>query len=82
MNGYIQSHLLRALEEALVETAAQLAVRGPRGLFTGLSFPVQNGYVTVAQLGSESAGILLGSMNVGGMTYHAFYSTQRPTPRP
>ena len=80
MNGYIQSHLLRALEEALVETAARLAAEGARGAFAGLSFPVKNGYVTVAQLGSETAGILMGSMNVGGMTYHAFYSTNKPMP--
>ncbi|MCG5054494.1 MAG: hypothetical protein KA712_16135 [Myxococcales bacterium] len=42
---YLQSSLWRYIEEALAETIAQVGAIGFRNFFTGLRFPVANGYV-------------------------------------
>jgi hypothetical protein len=78
-NGYIKSHLLRYLEEALAETVAQVTVRGWREAVVGITFPVKNGYVTVAEMRAEAAGILLGPINVSGMAYKVFFSSTAPS---
>jgi len=72
-NGYNKSYWLRYLEEALAETVAQLGVNGAKGLLTGIRFPVANGYVTITQLGTEAAGVALGPIIVGGMTYNVLF---------
>jgi hypothetical protein len=54
-----------AIWEATAETVAQLMVNGPKGLWTGLSFPLENGYVTLGEFAREGAS--LGSIVVGGI---------------
>ena len=48
-------------------------------MLEGISFPVKNGYVTVARMGTEVKGILLGPINVGVSTYRAFFSSTPPS---
>jgi hypothetical protein len=69
LGGYNRSYLLRYLEEALAETYALVRTKGLGSTFEGISFPVKAGYVTVAKMGHELTGILLGSINVSGNTY-------------
>ena len=47
--SYTRSSLRFAasFEEALAESFAQVSVNGLRGVFTGIVFPVRNGYVTL-----------------------------------
>jgi hypothetical protein len=73
--GYSYSYLLRYLEEALAETLSRFKVSGRNisSLKTGVSFPVENGYVTLRAMGSEAAGILLGPVTGGGMAFNAFF---------
>lgn len=79
VNGYQRSFLLRYLEEALAETAGQVSVNGFRSAVQGITFPVRNGYVTIAEMRTEAIGVLLGPINVGGMTYRVFYSPNAPS---
>lgn len=51
--SYMRSSLRRYLEEALAETAAQLGVHGFRQFFTGVRFPVRNGYVFLWRGGAD-----------------------------
>jgi RHS repeat-associated protein len=55
--AYNNSHLLRYIEEALAEGAAQLLTNG--SLIEGLSFPVTNGYVNPAFVVIEGSGIVV-----------------------
>ncbi|HEV2864855.1 MAG TPA: hypothetical protein VGX48_27930 [Pyrinomonadaceae bacterium] len=80
-NGYSKSYILRYLEEALAETAAQVGVHGLRNAVEGITFPVKNGYVTLAGMRTEAAGMMLGPVNVGGMVYRAYFSTFPPSER-
>ena len=73
INGYKKSYLLRYLEEALAETIAQVGVNGFRNVFEGVSFPVANGYVSIAQMAGEAAGMLLGPINVSGMAFRVYF---------
>ncbi len=77
MEGYNRSYLLRYLEEAIAESNMILRTKGIGGMLEGISFPVKNGYVMIAKMGTEVKGILLGPINVGMVTYRAFFS---PTP--
>ncbi|HYP28877.1 MAG TPA: hypothetical protein VE262_19345 [Blastocatellia bacterium] len=56
-SAYWKSAFLQYLEEAMAETIAQLRVNGLSGLFTGIRFPIQNGYVSIQQLGAEVGNI-------------------------
>jgi hypothetical protein len=47
----------------------------------GIKFPIAAQYTTVAALGGEVAGLLLGPINVGGMIYNAYHATARPHDR-
>lgn len=80
-NGYFKSYILRYLEEALAETVAQVGVNGFRHAVEGITFPVKNGYVTLAGMRTEAAGMLLGPVNVGGMVYRVYLSTFPPSER-
>ena len=80
-NGYLKSYLLRYIEEALAETVAQVTVKGWREAMVGVAFPVKNGYVTVAGMKSEVAGIMLGPVNVAGMVYKAVFNYTAPSRR-
>jgi hypothetical protein len=80
--SYSKSSLSRYLEEALAETYAQLSVNGLRGLWSGIGFPVHNGYVTLVGVGGvlpEFVGLLAGSFNACGQTWRMYYSNQTPT---
>jgi len=61
---YSRSALLRYLEEALAEGYGQFKVHGLSHALRAYRFPVQGGYVTVAQLGGE--GQAIGAITVGG----------------
>jgi len=76
--GYNRSYLLRYLEEAIAQSNALLHTRGLGGALEAIRFPVKNGYVTVAKMGTEASGLLLGPINVGGAAYQAFFS-DRPS---
>jgi hypothetical protein len=78
-NAYEKSYLLKYLEEAIAETVAQVGVNGVRSGLRGVTFPVKNGYVTLAEMGREVQGILLGPINVGGIAYSAYYAANRPS---
>ena len=70
-DGYRKSYLLRYLEEAFAQGYANLRVFGD-GFIDALTFPVQNNYVTVAQMAIEVRGHLMGTINVGGILYQVF----------
>jgi hypothetical protein len=73
-NSYLQSYILRYLEEALAETFAQVKGNGWHSFFKGISFPFgENGYVTLASMGNEAKGILLGPISVGGMIFNVYF---------
>jgi hypothetical protein len=76
MEGYNRSYLLRYLEEALAQTYALVHSRGPGFAIEGIRFPVRNGYVTVAKMGQEAAGVLLGPINLGGTFSYLVYFYQ------
>lgn len=74
-NSYLKSYLLRYIEEALAQTVAQVRSGNWRMIFEGIKLPLGNeGYVTVAKIGVEATGILLGPINVGGMIFRVYYS--------
>ena len=73
VNSYTQSFILQYLEEALAETIAQAGVKGMRGVITRIKYPINGGYMTVAEIGTELKGILIGPINVGGATYMVAY---------
>jgi hypothetical protein len=60
---YSRSNVMRYAEEAIAESAAQLATRETTGqstmqaIKTGLAFPLENDYVTAKDLAIESAGV-------------------------
>lgn len=63
------------MEEALAETYGQLRGYGlgKEQLLKGIKFPLGTKYeVTIAQLGAEVRGVLLGPITVGGMVYNVF----------
>lgn len=66
-------NIIKFLEEAIAEGVAQLTVHGVRSALKSVTFPVKNGYVTLAELGAEARGILLGPINVGGMNFLAYF---------
>ncbi len=53
-SSYMRSSLWRYIEEALAETVAQVGVNGIRQFFTGIRFPVQNGYMYLTKGGGYS----------------------------
>jgi hypothetical protein len=79
LNSYTQSFILQYLEEALAESIAQASIQGARGILTGLRFPINGGYMTVAELGAEIKGILIGPINVGGASYLVAYELTSPS---
>jgi len=78
INSYKKSYILRYLEEAIAETVAQLAVN--KNFITGIKFPVKNGYVTIAELAAEAAGVLMGPVNIAGQACTAKFSGSEPPP--
>jgi hypothetical protein len=72
--------LLRYVEEALCETYALIRMSGfsLKSLVEGIRFPIRDQYTTIAAMGKETVGILLGPINVGGMTYNVYYASPKP----
>jgi hypothetical protein len=73
----------------MAESFAQVAVHGLRGLMTGITFPVRNGYVSLLvrqvthngvlmPVVPEAAGLYLGIVNVNSWLWDVYYSPQRP----
>ena len=83
-NAYVNSQLMRYLEEALAETVAQVGVNGFRAAVDGIKFPVKNGKVyaiSLAGMRTEAVGILLRPVNVGGMIFNVYFSLGADKPR-
>jgi hypothetical protein len=76
-NSYLKSYLLRYIEEAIAESSAHVRLNGFswQNLLEGYKFPVgEEGYVTVAKMGVEVKGILLGPINVSGMVFNVYFA--------
>ena len=75
MGAYKRSYILRYIEEAAAEAYAFSRTGGPQaGELTAIQFPLNGNYgITVAKMGQEAKGVLLGPVTVGGATYNAFY---------
>ena len=71
-SAYWRSALMRYLEEAMVESYAQLRAQGLSGVLTGIRFPIKRGYVTLSALKSE--GTAIGTLTVGGAQFTVFVS--------
>lgn len=72
MTMYEHSAFLQYLEEALAEGYGQLKVHGLGKAIAAYRFPVQRGYVTVAQLKGE--GQALGAIVLGGSLFYVSIS--------
>ena len=75
-SSYWRSAFMQYLEEGLAETIAQLRVNGLQGLFTGIKFPVANGYVTVQALVCEGAAI--GTIAIGTEQFSVQFIPGKP----
>ncbi|EPG2867980.1 hypothetical protein QEG60_004415 [Pluralibacter gergoviae] len=78
-SAYYKSFILRYLEEAFAETIGQLRANGMsyKYIVRGFKFPIADNYeITFTALRHEMAGILLGPVVVGGITYNVFYGMQ------
>ena len=78
VNSYYRSSFSQYLEEAVAETVAQVGVNGFKAAFRGVTFPVQNGYVTLVRRHedtglrgtlTEVGGILAGGFLIGDMAF-------------
>ena len=76
MNGYNKSFLLRYLEEAIAETAAQVGVYGFKNAVVGVRFPIKGNYVSLAAMKTEIKGIFLGPINCGAASYRAYLTNE------
>jgi hypothetical protein len=74
-SGYQKSAILRALEEALAEGVSQLRINGFGSAIKAWRFPLDGGYVTVAQLYSE--GNVIGTITLGGTVFTVSISKGR-----
>jgi hypothetical protein len=91
--SYVRSSLWRYIEEALAETIAQVGVNGFRQFFTGIRFPVGNGYMYLTRPGGrlnpELAGMglvpeaaaLIYTGVVGGIAVELRFMAQPPPAR-
>lgn len=74
------SYLLQYLEEALSEGYALFCKR--QNVIKAISFPMREGYVTLARMGIEASGFLMGTINIGGIPYRVWASMTRPATIP
>lgn len=75
LGAYKRSFILRYIEEAAAEAYGLYKIGGARSReLTAIQFPL-NGYygITLAKMGHEAHGILLGPVVVGGSTFIAYY---------
>ena len=75
MGAYKRSYILRYIEEAAAETYALAKVKGRQpNEIAGYRFPLGQKYdITVAKMGEEANGILLGPVTVGGAVHQVFH---------
>jgi hypothetical protein len=78
MSAYARSALLRHVEEALAEGYAQLRINGLAAAVRAYRFPLDGGYVTVAQLATE--GCAIGSIVLGGIVFRGSFHLSRSQP--
>jgi hypothetical protein len=71
-SAYSRSAFLKYLEEALAEGYGQLRVNGLTSALRAYRFPIQGGYVTIADLAYE--GQAVGSIVLGGSTFRVSVS--------
>lgn len=87
--SYSRSPLSMYLEEALAETVAQVGVNGFKSVFTGIAFPVKNGYVTlfrpvkingeiIKPFLPEAGALVAGGFLLGGDKYEILLSPGKP----
>jgi len=69
-SAYHRSALMKAIEEAMAESYAQLRVHGLQNILIGITFPLKGGYVTVSQLMAE--GVAIGNITIGGMRFNVY----------
>ena len=79
-SGYWRPAMLQFLEEALAETYSVLKTRGFLAAIRAATFPVSNGYVTVAQLAAEETRVRTIAL-VGG-NYGVFWYSSPPAGMP
>jgi hypothetical protein len=88
-SSYSRSPLSMYLEEALAEIVAQVGVNGFKSVFTGIAFPVKNGYVTLIKESSlhgrkispfvpEFLGLVAGAFIFSGVKFKVYFSSQPP----
>ncbi|WP_133512773.1 hypothetical protein [Candidatus Thiosymbion oneisti] len=83
--SYVRSSLWRYIEEALAETVARVGILGIRQFFSGIRFPIQNGYMYLRKGGGfnskfggsgaipEAAGLLHRGI-VHGIAFELWFS--------
>ena len=69
-SAYHRSAIMKALEEAMAESYAQLRVHGLQNILVGITFPVKGGYVTISQLVGE--GVAIGNITIGGLHFGVY----------
>ena len=79
IGGYSRVALLRYLEEVLAEGYAQLKVNGFQAALKARSFPIEGGYITVADAKLEGA--MIGSITLAGAHYYVMI-TKKPVRPP
>lgn len=75
VTAYKRMAFLRYLEEALAQGYAMLRVQGLDKGLAAYRFPIENGYVTVSQLLSESA--MVGTIMLGGARFYVSLTSGR-----
>lgn len=65
ISGYVNSAMLRYLEEAMAEGCAQVRAHGLQGVITGIRWPVAGGYLSIEQM-AVMRGTILGTIVVDG----------------
>ena len=74
MGAYKRSYILRYLEEAMAEARSQHIIPRRENEVAFYRFPFDPTYqVTLARMGEELGGVVLGPVMVGGMTYQAMH---------
>ncbi|MBB4006406.1 hypothetical protein [Allorhizobium taibaishanense] len=78
MGAYKRSYILRYIEEAAAEAYGLARTGGPKtGELSAIQFPLNGNYgITVAKMGQEAKGVLLGPVTLGGAAYNAYYGAK------
>jgi hypothetical protein len=81
IQGYERSVILKYLEEAMAETYAQLRTKGVdmNALLEAITFPVRAAdyEITLAKVGTEVRGLLLGPITAGAMVWNVWLSPRK-----